>query len=430
MTISVDTAPIVELLAAFRAEVAAARKSAAPTPDGALSSISALGDRLDKVEALRAAEDKSAVEAAALLARGVEELGFAHLDSGIDDARWHVVSAAFDAFFARVADLADMPGPEQLGADGQKRRPDAIDYTLNAFYGGLYYTGKAAWWGVKTAVAGAVAAGRMAAPHVAAGAAALGRAGESAIVKVEAYVRADGTKVPAHERSAPASDKSGDPPMSNRIRNADSGIIRRALHLKSSDVAVDGTIVGYASLFGEIDDGLDIVQAGAFVDSLAEHKAAGTYPKMLWQHDPNHPIGVWTDIYEDGKGLVVKGRILTDVEKGREALALLRAKAIDGLSIGYCAVDHKYIDATEAGAKFGWYGGATSARQVRLLSKCELWETSIVTFPMLRTARVEDVKTASAPSITPADLAKLDTALGLIAEHLDAAEDRDGVDER
>ena len=56
---------------------------------------------------------------------------------------------------------------------------------------------------------------------------------------------------------------------------------------------------------------------------------------MLWQHDPAQPIGVWDEVREDERGLFVKGRILTEVERGREAVALIEAGAIDGLSIGY-----------------------------------------------------------------------------------------------
>ena len=92
---------------------------------------------------------------------------------------------------------------------------------------------------------------------------------------------------------------------------------------------------------------------------------------MLWQHDPAQPIGVWDEVREDGKGLYVKGRILTDVEKGREAIALIEAGAIDGLSIGY-----RTVRAQKDG------------KGQRLLSELELWEVSLVTFPMLPDARV------------------------------------------
>ncbi len=136
-----------------------------------------------------------------------------------------------------------------------------------------------------------------------------------------------------------------------------------------ADVTVtDGTIIsGYASLFGKSDQGGDIVEPGAYEASLAN----GRQVKMLWQHDPAQPIGVWDEVREDAKGLWVKGRLLTDVAKGREAASLIGAGAIDGLSIGYRTVKARKDDK----------GG-------RLLSELELWEVSLVTFPMLPDARV------------------------------------------
>ncbi len=134
----------------------------------------------------------------------------------------------------------------------------------------------------------------------------------------------------------------------------------------------DGQVVaGYASLFGMRDQGGDVVQKGAYAASLTRLAAGGRQVKMLWQHDPTQPIGVWDEVREDGKGLWVKGRILTEVEKGREALALLAAGAIDGLSIGYRTVRAE-----------------RDGKGQRLLSELELWEVSLVTFPMLPEARV------------------------------------------
>ena len=130
----------------------------------------------------------------------------------------------------------------------------------------------------------------------------------------------------------------------------------------------DGTIIsGYASLFGKSDQGGDTVERGAYGASLAKGRGV----KMLWQHDPAQPIGVWDEVREDATGLWVKGRLLTDVAKGREAASLIAAKAIDGLSIGYRTVKARKDDK----------GG-------RLLSELELWEVSLVTFPMLPDARV------------------------------------------
>ncbi len=138
-------------------------------------------------------------------------------------------------------------------------------------------------------------------------------------------------------------------------------------------LAVDGgcRVEGYASLFGVTDQGGDVVMPGAYAKSLARLKAEGRQVKLLWQHDPAQPIGVWDEIREDGKGLWVRGRILMDVEKGREAAALIGAGAIDGLSIGYRTVVAE-----------------KDAKGRRLLREVELWEVSLVTFPMLPEARV------------------------------------------
>jgi HK97 family phage prohead protease len=142
------------------------------------------------------------------------------------------------------------------------------------------------------------------------------------------------------------------------------------------DVAGDGTFSGYAGLFGEADLSRDVVMPGAFAASLKRSGAAGV--RMLFQHDPAAPIGVWTEIREDARGLFVRGRLTTEVEKAREVLALMRAGAIDGLSIGFRTVR-----------------GRTDAKTgVRRLIEVDLWEISVVTFPMHPAARVTAVKGA------------------------------------
>lgn len=146
-------------------------------------------------------------------------------------------------------------------------------------------------------------------------------------------------------------------------------------------------ISGYASLFDLTDQGGDRVGRGAYAASLAALTAKGRTVKMLWQHDPTQPIGVWDEVREDGRGLWVKGRILTDVARGREAAALVAAGAIDGLSIGYRTVRATKDD-----------------RGGRLLSELELWEVSLVTFPMLSDARV------AAKAEDPGDAALRDLA--------------------
>ena len=118
------------------------------------------------------------------------------------------------------------------------------------------------------------------------------------------------------------------------------GAPERKYHQPEARLEVtDGQVVaGYASLFGKRDQGGDVVVAGAYAASLRALAAGGRAVKMLWQHDPAQPIGVWDEVREDAVGLWVKGRILTEIDKGREAVALLTAGAIDGLSIGYRTV--------------------------------------------------------------------------------------------
>lgn len=139
-----------------------------------------------------------------------------------------------------------------------------------------------------------------------------------------------------------------------------------------SSLVSDGTqLEGYASLFGLTDQGGDVVVRGAYAASLKRLEERGDKVRMLWQHDPTRPIGVWDEIREDDKGLWVKGRLLPDVAQAREAAALIAAGAIDGLSIGY-----RTISAERDG------------KGRRLLSEVELWEVSLVTFPMLAEAKV------------------------------------------
>ncbi len=130
-------------------------------------------------------------------------------------------------------------------------------------------------------------------------------------------------------------------------------------------------VEGYASLFDRPDRGGDVVVKGAFSAALARLAARGERVRMLWQHDQTQPIGVWDEVVEDNRGLRVKGRILTDIARGREAAALVRAGAVDGLSIGYRTRRAEPLP-----------GGG------RRLVELELWEVSLVTFPMLPEARL------------------------------------------
>ncbi|MGD9540652.1 HK97 family phage prohead protease [Methylocystis sp.] len=135
-----------------------------------------------------------------------------------------------------------------------------------------------------------------------------------------------------------------------------------------------GAFSGYASLFGVVDSGGDMVMAGAFARSLIKRGAQGV--KMLWQHQAAEPIGMWTSIAEDSRGLKVEGRLDLSVARAREALSLMRKGAIDGLSIGF----RTQRATTE------------KSSGVRRLHEIDLWEISIVTFPMLPQARIGKVK--------------------------------------
>lgn len=137
-----------------------------------------------------------------------------------------------------------------------------------------------------------------------------------------------------------------------------------------------GDLSGYGSVFGLIDRGGDIVLPGAFTASLAEWKKRKALPPMLWQHDPAAPIGVWDEVVEDEKGLRLKGRLLLEIPLAQVARALLLAGGIKGLSIGYQTRD--YTIERQTGA--------------RQLKRVDLWEISLVTFPMLPEATVDGVK--------------------------------------
>ncbi len=151
-----------------------------------------------------------------------------------------------------------------------------------------------------------------------------------------------------------------------------SGLEQKFCRFDEAITVTDGSVLeGYASLFGQPDQGGDVVAPGAYGASLERLSAADRRVKLLWQHDPAQPIGVWDEVREDSKGLYVKGRLLTEIEKGREAARLIEAGALDGLSIGYRTVK---AARDEAGH--------------RVLREVELWEVSLVTFPMLPAARL------------------------------------------
>ena len=146
------------------------------------------------------------------------------------------------------------------------------------------------------------------------------------------------------------------------------------LEIKSVDES--GIFMGYGSVFNFKDFQGDIVLPGAFSKSISKKM-----PVMLWQHSSYDPIGIYTEISEDEKGLKLTGRLLiNEIAKAREAYALLKAGAIRGLSIGYVPLKYDRRNDDK-----GYFEG-------RDLKEVDLWEVSLVTFPANPKAVVGNVK--------------------------------------
>lgn len=141
----------------------------------------------------------------------------------------------------------------------------------------------------------------------------------------------------------------------------------------------EGRFSGYASVFGEVDSYGDTIKRGAYARTIREGKSRGG-PSMFWNHNPDQPIGTWSDIVEDAKGLKVTGKLVTATTRGAETLALLKAGAVNGLSIGFRARK------SERGPNGG-----------RVLTDIDLVEISIVTLPAASKARVLAVRGAAYP---------------------------------
>lgn len=139
-----------------------------------------------------------------------------------------------------------------------------------------------------------------------------------------------------------------------------------------------GEFSGYAVIWGERNGHGEIVRRGAFTASLEQHRAAGTRPVMLWSHDPHVIIGVWTEVREDDKGLFVRGKLITSTTRGREAHELLKAEALNGLSIGFRVLK----------------GGETRQSGVRVLTGIDVREISLVGMPSAGNARITSVRSS------------------------------------
>lgn len=138
-----------------------------------------------------------------------------------------------------------------------------------------------------------------------------------------------------------------------------------------------GTFTGHAAIFDERNAHGEIVRRGAFSRTLSEHAARNVRPPMLWSHRSDEIIGVWDSITEDATGLAVRGRLITETARGREAHALLKAGALNGLSIGFRARQQE-----------------RGANGLRILTDIELVEISLVALPSAGNARIKQVRAA------------------------------------
>jgi HK97 family phage prohead protease len=150
------------------------------------------------------------------------------------------------------------------------------------------------------------------------------------------------------------------------------GLKFKSFEVKEFDEST-GTIKGYGSVFGNKDSYGDIVQPTAF-KNLAKKGIESV--KMLWQHNMKEPIGAWKTYNIDSKGLFLEGQISQVVQKGKEAIDLIKMGAINGLSIGYYTIKESYDKDSKS----------------LLLDELDLVETSIVTMPANTLARISEIK--------------------------------------
>lgn len=160
-----------------------------------------------------------------------------------------------------------------------------------------------------------------------------------------------------------------------------SGVLRKkAISLAVKATKDDGTFSGLGSVFNNVDSYGDVVVPGAFEKTIAKHKSAGTMPALLWQHDARSPIGVYTDMAENGDGLALDGQFALKTQLGMEAHELTKMKALRGLSIGFTV--------PKGGMEYD------SEKGIMLLKEIDLWEVSVVTFPANALANITDVRSA------------------------------------
>lgn len=149
-------------------------------------------------------------------------------------------------------------------------------------------------------------------------------------------------------------------------------------HFEIKSVDEQGYFKGYGSVFDNVDSYRDIMVAGCYQKTLGKWAEKGRFPAMLWQHDQRQPIGVYTVMREDTKGLYVEGQLALKTRQGAEAFELMKMDALGGLSIGFQTIEEDYDYKTD----------------IRKVTEVALYELSLVTFPANEEAKISSVKDA------------------------------------
>jgi HK97 family phage prohead protease len=171
-----------------------------------------------------------------------------------------------------------------------------------------------------------------------------------------------------------------------KTKNSMQSIKHRQFGFKAETVKDDGTFSGYGSVFGNVDSYREIVAPGAFTDSLKAIAESGDPLPALWQHNSDQPIGGYDTLAEDDRGLKVTGTLLKDdIPLAAQAFVLMKKRIVKGMSIGY------YVEGSDYNEKTG----------IRTLTKLDLVEVSIVTFPANPEALTDAIKSRLAEGNLP-----------------------------
>ena len=165
------------------------------------------------------------------------------------------------------------------------------------------------------------------------------------------------------------------------LENIKNSIQSRSVNFTDTDLKEDGTFSGYASVFGAIDSYGTSWAKGCFKDCLDEMQRSGRVLPMVWSHDYTDPIGKYTKLEEDNKGLYVEGKLLLSVSRAREVYDLMKEKIITGLSVSIDVQEYDYdVDS-----------------DLITFTRCSLYEISPCLFPAVKEARIDTVRSELTP---------------------------------